>query len=151
MATYYIMEESVRGIFSIKCIRNSNRIKIKHLENVSLKKHEYIADTLIDDFKVMPHVVGGIYQCNITDVYLMSSKTQPVFYINVTYERPLKKYLLYRVYLCFTITSEIVNVKDLLKNEIEGKYSLELAIEGKRKELTDKINEYPGDNKMHEK
>jgi hypothetical protein len=38
--------------------------------------------------------IGGIYRCNITDIFLMSNKTLPVFYLNVTYERPLQKHFI---------------------------------------------------------
>lgn len=141
----------IRGIFSVKCIRYNQRAKINHLENVQLKPQEFIPDTLVKDFKIMQHVTGGIYKCNITDIFLMSSKTLPVFYLNVTYERPLQKHVLYRVYFCFTITDDIKSAKQLLDGELNGKFTLEIAIDGKRKEIEDKIEDYPGDNKMYDR
>ena len=143
--------EKLRGIFCVKCIRNGSRIKIRHLDNVKLKTHEHIADTLVHDFKIMKGVTAGIYECNLTDIYLMGNKTLPVFYINVVYTERLKEYLLYRVYLCFTITDEIKSEKHLLHSELYGKYSLEIAIDGKRKEINDTIEEYPGNKKIYEK
>jgi hypothetical protein len=143
--------EKLRGIFSVKCIRYGSRIKIRHLDNVKLKTHEHIGDTLVHDFKIMKGVDAGVYECNLTDLFLVTTKKLPVFYINVTYTDRLKEYLLYRVYLCFTITDDIKTEKYLLNNELNGEYSLEIAIDGKRKEINDTIEYYPGNKKIFKK
>lgn len=143
-----------RGIFSIKCSKGTNKARINHLENVNLGPTEYIADTLVKEFKIIEGkngVTGEIYTCNITDTFLISTKKLPVLYISVTHAKPLQKFLLYRVYLCFTVTSNIKTRSDLLDKKIEGKYSMEISIDNKMKEIDDPILKYPGDDKMYEK
>ena len=48
--------EKLCGIFTCKCIKGTNKIKIRHIENVTLKTHEYIADTLLHEFKLQKNV-----------------------------------------------------------------------------------------------
>lgn len=145
------IEERLCGIFTLSGIRNENNVKIKHVTNMNLKTNEHIADTLIEKFDIMKNVRGEIYQCNITDSFLLSSKKLPMSYISVIYEKSLKNILLFRVYLCFTIQSEIKSSKQLLQNKIYGKFDLEIFIENNKKQLDDNITIYPGDEKMFAK
>lgn len=144
-------KEVKRAIFTVNGIRNESKIKIQHLDNVTLKQNEYISDTLVEKFDIIKGVFGEIYKCNITDIYLMASKKLPLFYVNIINERPLRKILLFKVYLFFTIESAIKNVKQLIGNELEGKFNLEIMIENNTKELNDKILKYHGDDKMYTK
>ncbi|MCJ7637303.1 MAG: hypothetical protein MUO21_07420, partial [Nitrososphaeraceae archaeon] len=125
-------EEQLRGIFSLKCFKGGNQAKIEHLENVMLKKAEFIADTKVNEFKVIDGVIGEIYRCNITDTFLMSTKKLPVLYISVTHQKSVQKFLLYRVYIYFTITSDVKSVQDLLDEKVSGKYSTEITIDDKK-------------------
>lgn len=143
-------DERLCGIFTAHGIRNESKIKLEHIENMSLKSHEYVNDTLIDQFKISPGITGEIYKCNITDLYLMSNKKIPVSYVNVTYERPLKKFLLFKINLCFIIESNIESSKQLLEEQIEGKFSLDIFLDGVKKEL-DQINTFPGNKNIYAK
>lgn len=144
-------QETVCGIFNVNGIKNKNQAKITHIENVNLKPQEYIGDTLVDTIDIVKNVKGEIYKCNITHVFLTSSKKLPTMYISVIYERPLRRVLLFRVYLCFTIQSEVKSIKDLINNPLDGKFSLEISMDNQRKEIDDKITYYPGDDKVTEK
>ena len=144
-------EKQLCGIFSLKGISNKNQIKINHIENVTLQKEEYIPDTLLDRYDIMEGIIGEIYSCNITHIYLMESHKLPMLYISVIYERPLRRILLFRVYLYFTIEDNIPSVKHLLNNEINGYFSLEINIENEKKEIEKKITKYLGDEKMVDK
>lgn len=141
----------VTGIFSLKCFKGGTQAKIEHLENVTLNGSEFVPDTKIKEFSVTDSAVCEIYRCNITDTFLMSTKKLPVLYINVIHQKPVQKFLLYKVYLYFTITSEIKSVKDLLDEKVTGKYTTEISIDDMKKELNDPIEKYPGDEKMYEK
>lgn len=143
-------DERICGIFTIRGIRDENKIKLEHIENLSLKPHEYVNDTLIDQFKISPGISGETYKCNITDLFLMSNKRIPVSYANVTYERPLKKFLLFRINLYFTIESNIESSEQLLTDYIEGIFSLEIFLDGASKEL-DQIQTFPGNKKIYAK
>lgn len=144
-------EEKVTGIFSLKCFKGGTQAKIEHLENIVLKPTEFVPDTKIKEFKVTDTAIAEIYKCNITDKFLMSTKKLPVLYISVIHQKPVQKFLLYKVYIYFTITSEIKSVKDLLDEKVTGKFSTEISIDDKKKELNDPLEKYPGDEKMYEK
>lgn len=146
------MENRLCGIFSISGISNSEKIKIIHEQNIILEKHEHIEDTLLDQSNLIKNhrVFGRMYKCNISDSYLMSTKKLPIMYISVIYEKPLRNFQLFRVYLCFTIDKDIKKIKELLDEEIEGKFTIELDIDGQRK-VIDEIKAYPTDKNIKNK
>jgi len=144
-------KEVLCNIFSLHGIRNENQIKIKHLDNVNLKEHEYVPDTLINKFVIDKGISGQIYTCNITNAFLMLSTKLPVMYISIINEKTLNNILLFRIYLYFTISEEIKSVNHLLSNNINGKFHLELLVDGKKQELNDDMVNYPGNKKMYKK
>ena len=144
-------EEFTCGIFNVNGIKNKSQVKIEHISNEKLKQHEYISDTQLKTFDIFKNVKAEVYKCNVTHVFLTSSKKLPMMYISVIYERPLRRVLLFRVYLCFTIESEIKAVKDLINNPLNGKFTLEISIDNQRKEIDDKVNVFPGEEKVCEK
>ncbi|AYV77030.1 MAG: hypothetical protein Barrevirus8_16 [Barrevirus sp.] len=149
------MAEELRGIFALKCFKG-NKARIIHLDNVMLKQNEFIDDTLVKEFSIIENIpnkdtIGQIYSCNITDIFLMSTKKLPVMYLSVIHQKPIQKFLLYKVYLYYTITNQIKSVNDLLEKKVGGKYSMEIVIDNQRKEIDDPIPEYPGIDKMFEK
>jgi len=143
-------DERICGIFTAHGVRDESKIKLEHIENLSLKPHEYVNDTLIDQFKISNGITGEIYKYNITDLFIMSNNKIPISCINVIYERPLKKFLLFKMDLCFTIKSDIKSSKQLLEEQIEGTFSLEFLLDGVRKEL-DEIRTFPGNKKIYTK
>jgi len=144
-------EEKSCGIFTLHGVRNESQIKIKHIENVKLKGNEYVGDTPVKQFEIFKGVVGEIYTCNITDTFIMKTRKLPMMYISVIHDKPLRRILLFRVYLCFTILSDIKTSAELLNNKHSGKFSLEIEMDNTRKELNDQLDKYPGDEKMHSK
>jgi hypothetical protein len=144
-------EKRLCAIFNIEGIKNKSQVTIKHTQNISLAKHEYVPDTLIDKYDIMKNMTGTIYVCNITDTFLLGHKKLPMLYLSAIYEKPLRNILLFRVYLCFTIQSEIKSAKDFINTPISGKFSLEIAMDGKRTEIDNKIDNYYGDEKILQK
>lgn len=144
-------KEVLCNIFTLQGIKNESQIKIKHVDNVTLKEHEFVPDTLVNKFNIDKDINGEIYVCNITNSFLMLSKKLPMTYISVIYEKPLKNILLFRVYLYFTVNEEIKSTKQLLENNINGTFHLEISIENSKKEIKDGITKYPGDEKMQKK
>jgi hypothetical protein len=147
----HITKERLTAIFKVNGIKKRKQIKIEHINNISLKKDQYIEDILVDECKVMKDVYSEVYQCNITDLFLMTSKKLPVFYTSVMYERPFKKVLLFRIYLFFTIESDIKDIDQLLSKQITGKFSFELLINNQKKEIDGDIGIFPGEKKMKKK
>jgi hypothetical protein len=145
------VNERLCGIFNVQGIKNKNQVIVKHLENMKLKSHEYVPDTLIKSYDIIENVTGEIYTCNITDSFLMKTNKLPLMYVSVIYDIPLRRVLLFRTYLYFTIQSDVKNTNQLLNNPLNGKFSIELSLEGSLKEIDNKIDKYYGDEVMQEK
>ena len=148
------MSNKLHAVFTLNGINSSNSIKIVHTDNITLTPEHKVEDVLIERYDIIPHVSGEMFQCNITDVFLMSSKKLPVMYINVIHDKPLKRFLLFRIYLCFTIekdVKDIKNLKQLLDRPIFGKFSLETSIDGQRQEIDADIGMYTTHTSMRKK
>lgn len=141
-------EVKTRGIFSVKGIKDKNQVTIQHIENIKLKTEEFIQDTFVTSYDIMKDVIGEIHTCNITDVFIMASKTLPLLYINVVLEKPLRRILLYRVYLCFTIESNVTKKEELLDKPLDGKFGIEIAIDGTKQKIDDDLPIYMGENEI---
>ena len=152
-------KERLTAIFTLNGIKKTNQIKINHINNMGLLQHQYVADTLLEQYDIFDdndndnndNVQGELFQCNITDLFLMTSKKLPMMYVNVIYEKPLQKILLFRIYLFFTIEADIKDVKQLLLKPITGKFSFELAINDQKKIIDDDLGIYIGDGRMQKK
>ena len=147
----HTQEEKICGIYNVNGIKNKSQVKITHISNEKLKPQEYIGDTLLKTFDIFKNVKAEVYKCNITHVFLISSKKLPMLYISVIYERPLRRVLLFKVYVCFDIESEIKADKDLINKPLDGKFSLEISIDSQRKDIDDKMSLFPGEEKVCEK
>jgi hypothetical protein len=145
------MEENVCGIFNAQGIANKSRIKIVHLENLKLKGGEYIKDTLLESYDISDSVIGEIYSCNITHTFLMESKKLPLSYVSVIYELPLRRILLFKIFLYFNITMEIRSAEQLLTTPLTGYFNLEIHIDNTKKDINSKLEKYPGDDKIKNK
>jgi|688.fasta_scaffold181964_2 hypothetical protein len=139
------------GIFTIHGIENKNKVKIEHLENVSLKENEYISDKIVKRIELFNGTFAEIYVCYLTDGFLSMSKKLPMFYVSVIHEKPLRRFLLFRVYFIFEITSKITTSKQLLNERLSGKFSLEISIENQRKDLGENIDKFPGNEIIYDK
>jgi len=149
--TENIDHERLTAIFGLNGIKKSRQVKIDHINNMTLSQNQFIADTLIEQYDILENVNGELYHCNITDLFLMTSKKLPMMYVNVIYQQPLRKVLLFRIYLFFTIESEIKDVQQLLTKHITGTFSLELHISDQKKEIDKDLGFYTNNIKMHKK
>ena len=140
----------ISGIFTLHGIKNKNQITIEHVQNVQLQKTEHIPDKLIKKIDIFKGTVAEIYSCNITDSFIMSSKKLPMMYISVIHDKPMRRILLFRVYIYFTIMSDIKSSAQLLNKKINGKFSLEISLEGTTKQLDNQLDKYPGNNEIYE-
>lgn len=141
----------IRAIFTINCIKNTDQFKIKHVDTVKISNNEYISDALIEKYDIIPHVFGEIFQCNITDVYLVSTKKLPVMYVSVIYEKSIRRVLLFRIFLYVTLQQEVKSSEELFNSLLKGKYILEIHIDNAKKDLDDFIVTFPGQEKMVKK
>lgn len=144
-------QKAISGIFVLSGIKDQNQVKINHVDNMNLQSTERVSDTLVKKINIFKDAVAEIYKCNITDSFLMLSKKLPMMYISVIHEKPLRRILLFRVYIFFTITADIKSSTQMLNTNIDGNFSLEISIENTRKQLDDQIDKYPGDDQMYEK
>lgn len=150
----YNMSKKLHAVFTLNGVNSSNSVKIVHTDNITLTPEHKVEDVMIERYDIMPHVCGEMYQCNITDVFLTSSKKLPMMYVNVIHDKPLKRFLLFRLYLCFTIEKDVKDIKNLnqlLNHPISGKFSLETSIDGQRQEIDADIGMYTTHTSMRKK
>jgi len=84
------------------------------------------SDDLLEKYPITNNIFGEIYRCNIIDNFLVSSKKLPVVCISITFEKNVLRSYLYKLFLQFTITDNIKNAKQLIKNRIRGKFTIEI-------------------------
>jgi hypothetical protein len=142
-------ETFVCGVYSLQGVKNKNAVKINHLENIKLKKDERIQDTLLNEYNISPFVNGEVFACNITNHYLVSTKKLPMLYINIRWNKyKMVKPILYKLFLYFTIESEVKSSKDLLENRLYGKFTLDVLIDNMNRELENTVDKFPGNEQM---
>lgn len=138
----------VSAIVTLRGIKNTNMIKIKHLANVKLSPTEIVPDEKLDEYDICKRPKGvvkaKIYKTHITDSFLMSTKKLPMLYFSVILEQPLRSMLLYKIILYFTIQSNVKSAKELLGGKHKGEYSVEMVINDKVQSLNKSFDEYPG-------
>jgi hypothetical protein len=139
---------NVHSVYTILPVKDKNAVKIKHVETVKLELHQRVFDTCIDKYDITKNTIGHVYVCNILDKWLMSSKTQPVLYASVLYNRPLGSILLYNIYLYFTVETDVKTREEFLNSKLHGKFSLHVVIDGHHRELDKKIDKFPGNKEM---
>ena len=114
-------------VYCIKGVRGSSAIKIKYLDTIDTSQVK-LTDTPVDGHEITTELLGEQYACNITNTYLATFKKLPMLYINVSYLQSIRKVLLYRLFVYFTVEDKnIGNYNELLKKAVEGKFSLELV------------------------
>jgi len=132
------------GTYKLTGIRGDNKAKIKPMGLIELRPGEGVRDDIVKTFPIKDQVVGIIYSCNIVDSFLVSTKKLPMFYVSVVYDRPLQKIFLMKLYFYFTIESEVKTVKQLINSPLEGKFTVEVSVDDKNRELDNSITVYPG-------
>lgn len=148
--------EKTFGVYNVVGVRGESRASIKPIGLIQLKQNESIQDELLSSHIIVEEpdnldkVVGEVYKCNIINNYLMMTKTQPVMYVSVFLDKKVKKIELFKLFMNFTISEEtkIEKSDDLINNELDGQFSLEVSIENTRKKLNKIIPRFPGNNKM---
>jgi len=134
-------------IFNIDGITNSSKVHIKQIASGYMQSNKKISDTQIKSYNISNNIFAQLFRCNITNSFLVTTKKLPVMYINVWWSQSIRKILLYRLFLYFTIKENIESSDQLLKNEIEGKFTMEVMIEGKTRAI-DEFETYLGNGKM---
>lgn len=128
-------DSKIHAIFSIKPIKTTNKAIIKCVGHI--KEGETIADEPIktqngsdDDYvyRITDTIFARFFRSYIQGSYLMTTKTQPVIYASIMYKEQLVGGLLCNIFLDFTISSSVQNEKQLINNNLEGKYSLRIKL-----------------------
>jgi hypothetical protein len=140
--------KKIIGLYALSGIKGKSAIKIKHLETGMLELDQKIKDTSIHKYEIDSYIAGEIFQCNITDSSLLTSKKQPMLYTTIVMNKPLKMAILCNIILFFTIEDEIKSREQFLTSSINGKFSLELFIQGKSRPLETEINVFSSNQKM---
>jgi hypothetical protein len=108
-------------------------LKPEYGENVAciqpktMMEENKITDDLLDRYKIAENIWGEIYRCNIIDNFLLSSKKLPCICISVSFEKNMLRSYIYKLFLQFTITESVKNANQLIRNRLQGKYTIELV------------------------
>lgn len=119
------------------CTTSDDGIIIEHYQNINLD--DKINDILINKYKISDNIYGELCSCIMTNTFLLSTKTIPVLYVNVIFERPFRKVLLYSVYICFTITSTINSQDELINSKLKGIFHVDLCINDMKRQIDTNI------------
>jgi hypothetical protein len=126
---------TVRGVYNIKGIRNTSCATIVPTGLVEMDVTDSVMDKQLDSFSMLNNVQVDVYLCNILDTFLMTTKKLPLLYATVYLEKPMRRIYLYKIYVYFTITSNITKSDDLINNKLDGVFSTEVSIDNKSTEL----------------
>lgn len=137
------------GIYKAEGIVNTSLIRVKHLDNIT--EDVPIRDTQIRAYNITPNVLGIIYACNLTNIFLAKYKELPMMYVNVFFNTHFKTFTLYQLYLTFSITSDIKSERELLNKRHEGKYTMYVVIDNKKVAIDVKINKFDGPDAIVDK
>lgn len=133
------------GIYQVVGIRGQSASIIKPMGLIELAEGDNVADELIETFTVLPDVKCSVYHCNIVDNYLMSSKTQPLMYASTCWSTNFVNKCFYQIYLYFTNETPVNTSKDLINNILNGKFTMEVKMDGTSKRLDIDIPNYKGE------
>ena len=140
-----VEEKKVSGVFIVNGIKDTNKAKITHVNNIEMEGNQIINDNFHDAYKIYEATTGNIYKCNISDNFLMSTKELPLFYINVILEKFMQKILLFKLCFYFNVESDIKSVEDLLDNDIDGSFSVVILVNNHKKVLDSNIKTFKGE------
>jgi hypothetical protein len=153
---------SKHAVFTIKPKKKTNYIKIKYVGTI---ENEKIADDLVkcmfdnkDNefiFPIMDNIVAQFYHCNISDIFLLQTKTLPVMYASVLYQNKFLTSLLFNIFISFTIKTNVKSDKELINSTLEGEYEFSIKLDDDDKDISVNIDlpqipRYPGTYEMIE-
>jgi hypothetical protein len=122
----------MEGVFSVNSTTNRNQVKINHLGNIS--KEDSIIDSIIDKDRIqMTHFYTESYKCNLSQNYLMSTKTLPILYTNIMYSKSVVIHLLARASLMCDILNDVQSQNQLLENNLNSRLYLSIDVDNQTK------------------
>lgn len=136
------------GIYYIQGYKGENKAKIVPVCVVDMYDGQQIPDKLLKKINLFDNVVAEIYECNILNKFLLTTKKLPVMYVRVIIDRTFKKIRLARFTLYFTITSDVRSEKELINSPLNGKFSLELKFDAESEVTSLSVKKYPGNQDM---
>lgn len=143
-------EKKLCSIYKVMGVRNKNQCKLKFINNIELEDGQSVPDDTAKNIDIFARVSAEIFECNITNAFLSAHKKIPMRYMSVMLNKPLRRVLLFRLYVYFTITDEITSAEQLRNEKLNGRYSMELYIDEKLTEL-EELPIYTGDEEIYSK
>lgn len=132
------------SVYTVEGIQHKNKAKINYIDNIELGIGEKLYDTEVDRYEIDQYVIGRMYACNLLHTYLTSTKKLPMLYSVIWWIDKMQQAPLYSITVYFNIESDIKSREDLLTKTISGRFSIEVNINGKSKEIDQCIEKFPG-------
>ena len=137
--------------YAIEGVLNKSAIRIYPMGyEKDVMQDGRVQDTLLAHQVIRDNIGVAVFACLLKDSKLMASKKQPIIYANIFQDRKLSPVSLMKIYLCFEITCEIYSSKQLLTNELTGKFTIEMNSENTWVTLDDNIKSFSGNKETIE-
>lgn len=143
-------EGKLCGIYKVTGVRSKSQCKLKYINTIEIQDGQCVPDDNIKNIDIFARVNAEVFDCNITNVFLSSNKKIPLRYMSVLLNKPLRRVLLFRVYIYFTILDEVTSLEQFRNEKLNGKYTMELYVDDQLTEL-EELLVYPGDEEINTK
>ena len=129
-------------------VKGRSQCKLKFINTMELDDGQYVPDDKIKEVDIFTRVNAEFFECNVTNTFLATTKKIPMRYMSVLLNKPLRRVLLFRVYIYFTITDDIISAEQLRNDKLNGQYSMELYIDNHLTKLED-LETYTTDEEIY--
>lgn len=117
----------MEGVFSVNPAIKSRQIKINHLGNIS--NDDSIIDSVLDKDRIQnTHFYTESFKCNLSQSYLMSTKSLPILYTNIMYSKSVVIHLIGRATLMCDILEDVQSQEQLLENNLKSRLYLSIEL-----------------------
>jgi len=134
-----VIQRKKFGIYFVKGLRNAPTAKIIPQGFIELASHES-ADRLEKKVQLEQYINIEIFQCAIVDSFLVTTKKLPMMYAAIIYEKGTFRSILFSIFVYFTILDNITSEAQLINSDINGKFTIELYMDGKHHVLDDQFS-----------
>ena len=143
-------EKKLCSLYKVSGIKGKSQCKLKFINTIELEEGQYTPDDKIKEVDIFTRVNAEFFECNVTNTFLTTTKKIPMRYMSVLLNKPLRRVLLFRVYIYFTITDDIVSAHQLKNEKLNGHYSMELYIDNQLTKLED-LDIYTTDDEIYDR
>lgn len=139
------MNKEKLHVYNAHPVKERSKLKLKGLGYVTLDNETKLKDVMIQRSMIADNVFCFFFKPTITHRYLCINNKIPVIYGRVDYMRKLIRRPLMSVWLFFQADEEKYRQRHTLVGKpLDGKYIMEMEIDGEFEVIDDNIDYFPG-------